>query len=554
MFKKAGLAAKLIAGFITVAVITGVVGVLGWWGITQTRNGLYEVAEVSLPSILLLKDTQYEYQRIQTALRTLKDPTLSRQIRELQFQYIEDARARYTKDLGEYDPIERVAEEDRLYQIFLGQLEGLRDLNNLYIETAKGLLQPGADMYAIIARLNDIEQNQGQYEAFNNLQTALDELVEYVIHYYGVEEIERIEAAANLMNVIIIVVAIIGFGLAVALGVIISRAISKPVNGITQELYSSAGSLESASSQVSSSSQELSSGASELASSVEEMTSSIEELQSIIESNTKNTNEGKGMSDVAYQQAQESSKLMNDLGDAIEEIDENSRKVAKVIKVIDDIAFQTNILALNAAVEAARAGDAGRGFAVVADQVKNLAQKSAEAAKETATLIEDALSSVVEGKHKSESVKENSIKSGEAMEKINTIMDEISRASTEQLKGANQVTKAISQINAVVQQTSSTSEENAAAGEELMAQAETLGEIVVRLNTIVKGGDAQQEIAKRNAERGRQIKKHKDAHLIAHNTSEKKQDASALRISHKDEDVEIIKPEDKIPLEDFKDF
>jgi methyl-accepting chemotaxis protein len=365
------------------------------------------------------------------------------------------------------------------------------------------------------------------------------------------EEQERfktqVEANVARINLIIVAGIIIGLIVAIGLGTFMSLAISRSISGNVDNLALSANQLTNASMQVSSSSQELSSGASELASSVEEMTSSIEELQSIIESNTKNINEGKGMSDAANREAKESTKLMEELESNIDEIDENSRKVAKVIKVIDDIAFQTNILALNAAVEAARAGDAGRGFAVVAEQVKNLAQKSAEAAKETAVLIENAMNSVTAGKGKTRTVKESSVKSGEGMDKIATIMDEVSRGSQEQLKGANQVTKAISQINSVVQQTASTSEENAAAGEELLAQAETLKGVVIDLNEIVKGKGAKIEGLKTKSDNNKiQVLQDKPKPQV----TEKRN----LRLSHKDEGVEIIKPEDKIPLEDFKDF
>jgi methyl-accepting chemotaxis protein len=178
---------------------------------------------------------------------------------------------------------------------------------------------------------------------------------------------------------------------------------------------------------------------------------------------------------------------MSELKVALTEISGNSKKIAKIIKVIDDIAFQTNILALNAAVEAARAGDAGKGFAVVAEQVKSLAQKSADAAKETADLIERAIDSVSQGESLGQVALDAQLMVTEKAGKVSVLLDEVSRASREQLKGANQITQGVNQINSVVQATAASAEENAAAGEELLSQAEGLRGSVSGLNVLVLG-------------------------------------------------------------------
>ena len=334
-----------------------------------------------------------------------------------------------------------------------------------------------------------------------------------------------------------------GIVFSILLGIFVARSISKPVIKVTGELRNASTALESASLQVSSSSQELSSGSSELASSIEEMTSSLEELQSIIESNTKNVNQSEHLMQETSLEAGKVTQRMAELKAQLGDIAGNSKKISKIIKVIDDIAFQTNILALNAAVEAARAGDAGKGFAVVADQVKSLAQKSADAAKETADLIEIAIDSVARGETLGQVVVDAQVVAVDKAGKVAVLLDEVNRASKEQLKGANQINQAVSQINSIVQTTAASSEENAAAGEELLSQAESLGANVSELNRIITGkADAQAEAVRAgpSARGGRAT----PPAVRLQQLSERSRQGT----------TEVTRPEDVIPLHDFKDY
>jgi methyl-accepting chemotaxis protein/methyl-accepting chemotaxis protein-1 (serine sensor receptor) len=170
------------------------------------------------------------------------------------------------------------------------------------------------------------------------------------------------------------------------------------------------------------------------------------------------------------------------------EIQDSSKQVAKIMKTIDEIAFQTNILALNAAVEAARAGEAGMGFAVVADEVRNLAQRSATAAKETAALIEASITKAQAGGHKVEQVAGSITAITDGVTKVKGLVDEVSVARQQQAQGIDQVSQAITQMEKVTQTTAATAEESAAASEELHAQAETSMSIVARLEVLVGGG------------------------------------------------------------------
>ena len=173
------------------------------------------------------------------------------------------------------------------------------------------------------------------------------------------------------------------------------------------------------------------------------------------------------------------------------EIDQSSGKISKIIKVIDEIAFQTNILALNAAVEAARAGEAGMGFAVVADEVRNLAQRSAQAAKDTALLIEDSISKSNGGKVKMDQVATAIREITKDSGTIQILVDEVTQGSEEQTCGLEQIARAIGQMEQVTQTAAASAEESAAASEELNAQSETLKDVVAQLNSIVGGGMAR---------------------------------------------------------------
>ncbi len=244
------------------------------------------------------------------------------------------------------------------------------------------------------------------------------------------------------------------------------------------DIKSSAEQVATGSKQISDSSIALSQGATEQASSVEELTASLEEISSQTKLNAENANQANGLAENAKLNAIQGNAQMKDMLKAMEEINESSANISKIIKVIDDIAFQTNMLALNAAVEAARAGQHGKGFAVVAEEVKNLAARSANAAKETTEMIEGSIKKSEGGTRIAKDTAEALNKIVNEIEKVANIVNNITVASNEQAAGIEQINQGIMQVSMVIQTNSATSEESAAASEELSSQAEILKEAV----------------------------------------------------------------------------
>jgi methyl-accepting chemotaxis protein len=254
------------------------------------------------------------------------------------------------------------------------------------------------------------------------------------------------------------------------------RELVQKNNEVLLNIATASDQVSAGSDQVSAGAQALSQGATEQASSVEELTSTIMEVSGDLKNSAANAQEAKRLSDEAEREVVRSNRQMQDLMVAMEEITQTSQEIGKIIKTIDDIAFQTNILALNAAVEAARAGSAGQGFAVVADEVRNLAGKSAEAAKTTTDLIESTLSAIKKGRGLTEEAAHSLSQVAEKTKTVDGKMQEIAEDIERESYAVAQIATGIDQVSAVVQTNSATAEESAAASEELAGQATLLRE------------------------------------------------------------------------------
>ncbi|MDD3393623.1 MAG: methyl-accepting chemotaxis protein [Anaerotignum sp.] len=248
------------------------------------------------------------------------------------------------------------------------------------------------------------------------------------------------------------------------------------------QINQTADQVHSGAEQVSNAAQALSQGATEQASSIEELSSAIAEVADQIKKNASNTATAQDKAEFAGKEMDVSNGQMAEMMAAMEQISSKSFEISKIIKIIEDIAFQTNILALNAAIEAARAGAAGKGFAVVADEVRNLAGKSAEAAKNTTALIEHSIGAVKNGSQIAESTANSLDISAVATKEAITLIEQIAHASQEQATAIIQINQGIEQISSVVQTNAATAEESAAASEELSGQSNILKELISEFN------------------------------------------------------------------------
>jgi len=281
--------------------------------------------------------------------------------------------------------------------------------------------------------------------------------------------------------------------LALVVATLIIRSTNRSLRGMAGSLVTGSEQVASASTQLSAASQSLAQGASEQAAALEETSAALEEMSSMTKKNAETATKASALSTEAHEAATRGNAAMQKMSAAVQDIQKSSGETAKIIKVIDEIAFQTNLLALNAAVEAARAGEAGRGFAVVAEEVRSLAMRSAEAAKNTTALIEQSVQNTRNGVTIVDEVGKNLQDINAACTGVKSLVGEIAAASTEQARGIEQVNTAVSQMDQVTQQSAANAEESASASASLADQAKQLSEIVDALGSLVgqsrNGGD-----------------------------------------------------------------
>ncbi len=667
MWKNMKLGTKLLLSFMSVAVVTLILGVVGYYGATRSEQSVDEIGSVRLPSVDSLLEIDREAQNISASMRTLTIAGLDQKDRQRQYDNVAQAREAYEKAWEVYEPLPQTREEAEVWNQFTSAWDAWRVENNKAFELSHKFDQLGIqdpmdltrrlekytkDHYILVNNirhlLNDSSAsfkggeshttcNAGRYfPTFETTNTELaseirdfeaphrrfheaagqikkliengnteqarkvfqNEMMPSMQDVFGAfdkilviandardtmvaaqqqilgpvrnkqleatgllskvveinrdiasEEVEKAHAQSVFIETLCVISTIIGVALAVTLGILITRAITKPINRIIASLGEGSEQVSAASGQVSAASQSLAEGATEQAAGLEETSSSLEEMSSMTKQNADNAQQANTLATEARKAGDNGSESMGRMNSAIRDIQKSSDETAKIIKVIDEIAFQTNLLALNAAVEAARAGEAGKGFAVVAEEVRNLAMRSAEAAKNTSALIEESVKNSRNGVDIADEVSKVLEEMVQGVGKTTDLVGEIAAASQEQAQGIEQVNTAVSQMDKVTQQNAANAEESASASEELSAQAESMNQVVDELVSLVRGSSGSSRLNVKSTKTPSSSSHHSAFHEIAE--GKETADKSAASRSEGSARSSAVKA---IPLDDDSDF
>lgn len=332
----------------------------------------------------------------------------------------------------------------------------------------------------------DAVLNGGIKSSYNKHRMAIDEVVNLANDHAKNLQTD-ISGVIKTKFIVLICTGLLVFMLVIGICLFISRSITIPINMIIDRLGAGSDQVTAASRQLLDASNSLAEGSAEQAASLEETSSSLEEMASMTRQNADNAQQANTLAVEARSASNTGNDAMARMSQSMGRINESSKQTAKILKTIDEIAFQTNLLALNAAVEAARAGEAGKGFAVVAEEVRNLAQRSAEAARNTAELIEGAVNNADQGSKICDEMVSAFGNITESAGKVTEVVAEIVEASREQARGIDQVNLAVNQMDRVTQSNSSSAEESASAAQEMNSQAESMKAMVYELEAMVGG-------------------------------------------------------------------
>jgi methyl-accepting chemotaxis protein len=519
---------KLILACGALAVVTGLVGGAGLWGIARVSTAFDAVANQSLPAVSHLVQADRDMQRALVAQRTLmfmkSDSTASEEQRRVH----DTSLARVGEHWTTYTGFPATEEEKTLWPAFE---KARAEWEASSREVLKLLTQDSTD-----ARKDaiDISLAEGT-QKFEAARTVLARLGQSRLTQANAQADTEARRVAGVQWLVIVFV-VSAFGMASVLSLVLTRLISRPLRQVVTRLREvaegdgdltkrldaarhdelgelarwfntfieklqmimaqirqAADYVTTASQRLSAATEQLSSGSHEQAASLEETAASLEEITSTVKQNADNARQGNQLAAGSRATAEKGGQVVTSAVGAMTEITTASRKIAEIITTIDEIAFQTNLLALNAAVEAARAGEQGRGFAVVASEVRNLAQRSASAAKEIKGLIQDSVQKIEAG---SELVNRSGATLTDivgSVKRVTDIIAEIAAASQEQSAGIDQVNRAVTQMDQVTQSNSSQMEQLSSTAQSLAAQAEELQALVARFK--VEDGSAARTAA-----------------------------------------------------------
>ena len=476
---------KKIAGLslFLLAIMAAFVGIVCYQG-SNIQDEVRYIKEHSMPSVLNAGYIKSHLADGQIRALLLKNATPSE--REALLNQMKDFAAKGDETIAAYEKAIKSAENRALFDDTMAKKAQYREKRTKYVAMVQAGTQSDEE---ILAYLNG--ELRPAYRAY---AAAADVLLDWN-NKAGTAASERaMNAATSTINVSLVVgILSVIAGMLLSFGLI--RSISRALRQAVEFLSAAAKELNGAAGQVAQSSQSLAQASSEQAASLEETSATIEEITSSATSTSENAHHAELLSDEAMKASDSGATAVTEMIKAVELIKQSSNETAVIVKTIDEIAFQTNLLALNAAVEAARAGDAGKGFAVVAEEVRNLAQRSATAAKETGEKISRAVELAANGVNTSSLVSKSLDQIKGSTDKATSAVREIAAASTEQARAVEELNRATEEINKTTQSTAAAAEECAAASEELMAQAGSVGNVAQSLNEMVNGARAGEQSA-----------------------------------------------------------
>jgi methyl-accepting chemotaxis protein len=538
-FKHMTVGRRLVFGFSVMILFMGIIGYTGYGSVKKINKILKENFAVRLPGIDNLIETDRDLQQLLVAERSMIfADTKSDVFKTLVKDYDENLKQSYDR-WEKYKALAISPEEKAIIPKYEAARESWKAISKKVVDGREADTRQG--------RRTALDLTLGQAkEKFEKMRDYLDQLTGINL---SKSEKAREATAGTYRSTLIALLSIIGAGILIGVFLMwgISRGITKPLRGVIQGLSEASEQVASGSGHVSSSSQKLAEGASEQAASIEETSSSLEEMASMTKQNAGNASQADNLMKEANQVVANANDSMTHLTESMEEISKASEETSKIIKTIDEIAFQTNLLALNAAVEAARAGEAGAGFAVVADEVRNLAMRAAEAARNTADLIEGTVKKVKDGGDLVSATSDAFAEVASSAAKVGELVAEIAAASNEQAEGIGQVNTAVAEMDKVVQQNAANAEESASASEEMSAQAEQMKGFVLELFALVGGNNNVGQERRLPVQMINTLTKHSGA--LSEKTMKTKNKHAPL---HKTKNVD---PDQVIPMDDdFKDF
>jgi hypothetical protein len=479
MFRHLSLKWKMILAFLGVSALLFVQGLVSNYSQDGIIKGFDQVTNVSIPNLVMIGEFSH---LVQVGNGTIENIALAKDSADVEpfLKNFDGLVAKFEEIDKSYNQIPFGDGEKEIYDGFIGAWKEWLSIAGTAVEMHKSGKRAADEAAFSKFVLKDVLAKHDQIEIH------LEKLKSY--HVEGAKKADELgDRAASLGKTLTWLMICFGLLVACSMGYIFSAVLSKQLRGITNEISESGGNTSAAGQQLLQASRQLSEGSSNSAASLEETVASLEELSSMVKTNSDHAKEANGLSQKSKESAEHGEKEIARLIQSMSSIAAGSKKIEEIINVIDDIAFQTNLLALNAAVEAARAGEQGKGFAVVAEAVRNLAQRSAVAAKDIASLIRDNVSKSEEGAKVAEVSGVVLAEIVNNVKKVSDLNNEIATASQEQATGIEQISKAMNQLDRSTQENAASSEEVSSSSTMMSEQSSHLMNLVQNLRSLVDG-------------------------------------------------------------------